>query len=258
MNQEGHYAFGDDQRAIERLAIVAEIFDATSREFVRSFAPAGASLSVDLGCGPGFTSRVLMEELQPRRLVGIDVSEPFLAAARRTHPSAEFRFGDVTGDPQLGGPADVLYCRLLLSHLSNPAQALSSWLDHLRPGGRLLIEEVESIDTGEAVFEEYLRVLASVMSGRKQTLYVGKTLAYLRFGHAAIVESRLAEVRPPTARVATMFGMNLHAWGRQPDAQVAHGEATIEQLSSGLRALEDSPGVGEITWFVRQIALERR
>lgn len=58
MNQQGRHGFGDDQRAIERLSIVAEIFAASSREFVRLFAPAAAPLVVDLGCGPGFTSRV--------------------------------------------------------------------------------------------------------------------------------------------------------------------------------------------------------
>jgi SAM-dependent methyltransferase len=74
----GGYAFGDSALAARRLVLLAEVFEPTSRAFL---AHVGAhhsgpppELAVDLGCGTGHTTRLLVSVLGPRRVLGLDQS----------------------------------------------------------------------------------------------------------------------------------------------------------------------------------------
>ena len=59
--------------------------------------------------------------LGPRRALGLDQSAPFVAlAAADAPPGVEFAVHDVTRAPFPCPPADLLSCRLLLSHLPDP------------------------------------------------------------------------------------------------------------------------------------------
>src|SRR4051794_17612598 len=68
------YAYGDSDLAAERLALVATVFEPTSREFVQAAAPRSPALAVDLGCGPGHTTRLLHEATGAARTLGLDAS----------------------------------------------------------------------------------------------------------------------------------------------------------------------------------------
>ncbi|MCA1739805.1 MAG: class I SAM-dependent methyltransferase [Actinobacteria bacterium] len=47
-----------------------------------------------------------------------------------------------------GGEADLIHARLLLTHLPRPETAVEDWLTQLAPGGLLVLQEVERIETG--------------------------------------------------------------------------------------------------------------
>src|SRR5262245_13134889 len=108
--------------AAERLFHLARVFEPAMLSFVaRSGASRGGRV-LDLGCGPGYTTRALLIALGPRSLVGIDGSERFLARARAESPAAvEYLQGDVTTYDFSRLRCDVAYCRFLLSHLPSPA-----------------------------------------------------------------------------------------------------------------------------------------
>ena len=124
------YAFGDTEPAERRLALLAEIFEPSSRAFLATHV-AGAQLAVDLGCGPGHTTRLLAEVTGAGRTVGLDWSPSFLAAAGRDHLAGiEFVGHDLTRlpFPVAGQGADVGYARYLLAHLPQQAAAVhGSW-----------------------------------------------------------------------------------------------------------------------------------
>jgi trans-aconitate 2-methyltransferase len=238
----GGYAFGDGDAPARRLGLLAEVFDPTSREFLVRDAPPAPWLALDLGCGPGHTTRLISRALGPRRTLGLDLSADFVArAAREAPPGVAFAVHDVAGRPFPEGPPDLVYARLLVAHLVDPEAAIAAWAAQLAPDGALLVEDTDAIATAHPVLAEYLARVAERLDARGHRLYPGPLLG------ALADSSRLATVSPPAGRAAAMFRLNLDSWC---DDEVVHA-----RLARGLEDLLDDPRTGVITWCVRQAVI---
>lgn len=253
------YAFGDTNLAASRLATVAEVFAPTSRSFLSDFAQGPFDLALDLGCGPGHTTHLLAKVLRPRRVVGIDRSEYFVSLARSTATNGvSFVEHDVTVVPFPTGAADLIYCRFLLTHLAHPQRMVEEWSTQLRPGGILLLDEVEWIRTTHPVFGAYLEIVAAMLDGQGNELYVGPLLETMPDPVGLRRRSsRLATLVPASHQAAEMFLMNLRVWRDEPFVREAYGEETLSNLASDLAALAESGSSGEIVWGLRQLAYQR-
>lgn len=245
MEERGaEYGFGRDQVAAQRLALVHSMLEPATRELLEEVSRIGRfGVVFDLGCGPGLTSRLLDEHLRPDRLVGLDLSETFLRLARTAVPGGFFLLHDLLHAPWPQTPVDLAYARYVLTHLPDPEARVRGWLDELRPGGLLVLEENEWISSRQLVFTRYLELAAQLLAGRGHDLYVGSRLAAMS---PVPRLSRVREVSADTAHVARMFRMNLRSWG-----------AGLEELDQELAGLERSPASGEITWGLRQLVLVR-
>ena len=78
--------------------------------------------------------------------MGVDRSEAFLSWARASSVTGEeYVAADVAAVPlrirSIGAQPDLIYARLLASHLPEPEQAISGWASELEAGGLLLVEE---------------------------------------------------------------------------------------------------------------------
>jgi len=229
MNAVGGYAFGDSAPAARRLSLLAEVFEPTSRAFL---AHAGArlagppELAVDLGCGPGHSTRLLVSVLGPRRVLGLDQSASFVAlAAADAPPGAEFAVHDVTVVPFPCPPAGLLSCRFLLGHLPDPAAALAAWATQLAPGGLLLVDEVERIRTDPPGL--------------------------------ARRHDRAAPLAPPAARAAELFARNLAVWRNDAVRSGLAAPAELNRLAGELAAVAAGEVEGAIAWELRQLAFRR-
>ena len=102
---------------------------------------------LDVGCGPGFYVAELLEAVGPAgSVVGIDVSPPMLAiAARRTeaHPNVVFHEGDATSLPVESEDFDAALSVQVLEYVNNPPAALAEIHRALRPGGRVVLWDVD-------------------------------------------------------------------------------------------------------------------
>lgn len=247
------YVFGDSEPAVERLAMLARIFEPSTRSFLECCAPKRPSLALDLGCGPGWTTELLGEAVSPGRLVGIDISESFVVLARaRMGSRADFVCADATRTPFAAGRPDLVFARLLLSHLPAFERVVESWTAALARGGVLLVEEVDRIDTGQRTFERYLALVEALMSASGGNLYLGPLLGALR-GDAAPALSDLAQVSPATGDVALMFRLNLRAMRRQERLAGLAGPLELDRLDEELTGLTGSAAAGEIIWTLRQL-----
>jgi tRNA threonylcarbamoyl adenosine modification protein (Sua5/YciO/YrdC/YwlC family) len=109
----------------------------------------GATRILELGTGTGETARRLLERHPDATLVGIDVSEQMLDAARAVlGPRAELRVGRLQ-EPLPAGPFDLVASALCVHHLEGSAKAslFARIAEVLSPGGRFVLADiVEPVD----------------------------------------------------------------------------------------------------------------
>jgi SAM-dependent methyltransferase len=250
------YSFGHSRRAADRLALVARNFEPTSRAFLEEAAPRGCARALDLGCGPGFTTRLLREVCAPGELVGLDASESFVAlAAASEAPGLAYQVHDVTQMPFPGGAADLIHARLLLSHLADAESVVVSWWAQLRPGGRLLLDEVESIRSEDPAFEMYLSLVRQLLASRGQQLEIGPRIERAT-RVAQRVHCELRELTLPPARAAEMFAPNLAEFRTQAAIRAQAREDVLDELAAGLRLRVQGKSGAPVTWCMRQLAIE--
>jgi trans-aconitate 2-methyltransferase len=253
------YAFGDVEAAATRLQLLDRVFARPSRLLVDVAASSPIGLAVDLGCGPGFTTRLLADRLRPTRLVGLDTSEAFLEQATAAMPSAEFIRHDVTEVPLPTGPSDLLHARFVLSHLPRPERVLTSWLAQLQPGGHLLIEEDEEIVADHSVLAAYEEMARSLVAHRGGDLWVGARLADVEPPHGyRTVLNRLYSHRIPVALAAQLFSMNFAIWRHDPFIVEAYSPPLLDELASELARTARIEERGQVVFDVRLLAYRRR
>ena len=122
---------------------------------------------LDVGCGPGFYVAELLEVVGPEgEVVGIDSSDSMLAlAADRCagHENAAFHEADATSLPVEDRSFDAAVSVQVLEYVADIPAALAELRRALRPGGRLVIWDVDwatlSMRTAEP--ERMRRVLAA-------------------------------------------------------------------------------------------------
>lgn len=258
---ESVYTLGDNRLAGDRLALLAQVFGPTTRTFLADLGTPTAPLSVavDLGCGTGHTTQLVADAVGIPKVVGLDASTNFVERARAAYPDLEFVVHDATATPFPTPPAALIFARYLLTHLPRTHDRLSAWGSQLAPGGRLLVEDVEAIDTEVTTFADYLHISGSMMANHHSELYVGRVIA--RFdpdpSELRVVESRQAFIVPATAVVARIFRMNMATWRHDPWVRDNVSASVLDDLDADLHRLYESTATGEIRWTHRQIAYER-
>ncbi|WP_119269353.1 class I SAM-dependent methyltransferase [Taklimakanibacter deserti] len=107
------------------------------KTFLDWLAPPKALRWIDVGCGNGAFTELLVENCAPSEVQGIDPSEGQLAYAR-TRPGArlaEFRLGDAMALPFPADRFDAAIMALVLVFVPEPAKAVAEMLRVVRPGG---------------------------------------------------------------------------------------------------------------------------
>lgn len=165
----------------------------------------------------------------------------------------------MTTVPFPAGPADLCFCRLLLSHLPDPAAVLAAWATQLAPGGLLLVDEVDRIHTADPALAGYLEVAGALLASRGQTLEVGPLLHRLPDPPGlARRHDRVATLAPPAGRAAAMFAENLAVWGGQAVRDGVAGQRELDALGADLATVAAGGRAATITWELRQLTWERQ
>ncbi len=142
-------------------------------------------------------------------------------------------------------PADVVYARLLLGHLPDPASALAAWARVLRPPGILVCEEPVCYTTDLELFTRYEEAVTAVVAARGATLWAGPALDDDPPGCARAID-RVIEHPVPAGRAAAMFWRNAVTWRDE--------RADADELIAKLQAIEDADPAVAVTWEIRQTA----
>lgn len=244
----GSYTFGDSDLAARRLALVAAIFAKSTRQFLLTRARPAPEFAIDLGCGPGFTTELIRATVGPARILGVDSSPAFVAAAAKRIADDRTRLlcADALDLPLEVADADLIFARMLLGHLRDPLAAIDVWRGRLSERGRLLIEEVDSIETEDATLSAYLDLQREMLAANGHALEVGPRLP----------EGRVTALLVPAPVAGRMFAMNFETWRHRPEVTESHDPEELTALASALeRIAQNEAETPPVTWRLRQLVL---
>ncbi|MDL5038830.1 trans-aconitate 2-methyltransferase [Comamonas sp. Y6] len=109
---------------------------------VPALQPARRLHIVDLGCGPGNSTELLVERFPDADVLGIDNSEAMLETARKQLPQAKFEAGDIASwAPAEGEPApDLIYANASIQWAGEHEALIPRLFSLLAPGGVLAVQ----------------------------------------------------------------------------------------------------------------------
>ena len=116
----------------------------------KSLAAAGVErgrIAADLGAGTGFVTEALVE--RGLDVIAVDQSPSMLEALRRKFPDREAvdcRTGEAEQLPIDDDVADYSFANMLLHHVNDPARAIHEMARIVRPGGRVVITDLDTHD----------------------------------------------------------------------------------------------------------------
>jgi ubiquinone/menaquinone biosynthesis C-methylase UbiE len=92
---------------------------------------------LDVGCGNGAFTELLIARMSPTEVMAIDPSDGQIAYARTRAgvSTAQFRIGDAQELPYADGHFDAAAMALVISFVPNPAKAVAEMARVVRPGG---------------------------------------------------------------------------------------------------------------------------
>lgn len=100
-----------------------------------------ATFAVDLGCGPGNSTELLVKRFAQARTLGVDNSASMLVSARARLPDTEFTEADIAAwTPAPGEAPDLLFANAALQWVPDHAELLPRLFGLLAPGGVLAIQ----------------------------------------------------------------------------------------------------------------------
>ena len=262
MKSSEHYTFGDTDVAAERLRLLSRVFEPSSRRLLQSLGNPSGDLAVDLGCGPGSTTRLVAEHVATARVVGLDQSQRLLEQATREQGNSRVSFlqRDVSSPPFSLPEASVLYSRFLLTHLREPAAVLRGWARAAGPSAVLVLEETAFMTGEHAAFPRYYALVERMQAHYGQRMYIGQELSALASCPEWALESAEIAVAPlPAADMARLHSLNLQTWSSDPFAQANYERAELEAL--GLELSQIAAGeisAAPVSCGIGQVVLRRR
>ncbi|MEO6973400.1 MAG: trans-aconitate 2-methyltransferase [Rhodoferax sp.] len=102
-----------------------------------------AAQVVDLGCGPGNSTELLVQRFAGAQIVALDNSEAMLASARQRLARVRFELGDIASwapDTKQGRAPDLIYANAALQWVPDHATLIPRLFAVLAPSGVLAIQ----------------------------------------------------------------------------------------------------------------------
>ncbi|MNZ60282.1 Trans-aconitate 2-methyltransferase [compost metagenome] len=116
-----------------------------ARDLLAAIPNLDARSVIDIGCGPGNSTELLVQRFADASVRGIDSSADMIESARKRLPSVRFDTTNIAtwNEP---GPFDVIFANAVLQWLPDHATLLPSLVAKLAPGGSLAIQMPDNLE----------------------------------------------------------------------------------------------------------------
>jgi ubiquinone/menaquinone biosynthesis C-methylase UbiE len=182
-----HYVLQSGDAGAERLRVLEAVKWPSTQTLLDRLDFKAGMRCLDAGCGLGAVTTELARRVGDSGLaVGIDIDARCLALAEteasKKVSNIRFRTESVNeiGDQDT---YDLVYARFLLTHLPDPARGLARMLRAARPGGRVVVEDIEFSGHFShpacPAFTRYIEVYQQVVKSRGADPEIGPRLVGL-------------------------------------------------------------------------------
>lgn len=241
-----HYALRGGVEGHERLKVLSRVMHASTCAVLDQIGISEGMVCLDIGCGSGDVTFELARRVGANgKAVGADIDHTKLDLARAEASqldlsNIEFRIMDIRDQPE-ANEFDFVHARFLLTHLSDPIDAVEAFHQQLKPGGWCLLQDIDF--TGLFVYPEsfsfrrYHELYCHVVRKRGGDPDIGPRLPLLLKGrgfthvHVNVVQPVACEGEVKLINALTMENI--------ADAVLEDKLASREEIDSIVRDLYD-------------------
>ena len=209
------------------------------------------SVVLDVGSGPGALAAAVAECCPRGHVVALDQSpvRAQQAGARLARWGGRAVVGDATALPFEDGTFDLVYCRFLLEYLREPALAIREMVRVCRPGGRVLLQDLDGQLVWhypqDAELERLVTATLAVLAETGFDPFVGRKLWH--HGYSAGLEELSSQVEVYHHHAGSIDPENDRLWGLKLDialpaaARALGSTAAAESLKARFLAYLQRP-----------------
>jgi 2-polyprenyl-3-methyl-5-hydroxy-6-metoxy-1,4-benzoquinol methylase len=236
-----HYILATGGKDVKRLRLLHEVYGPGTEALFRRVGLRAGQRVVEIGCGSGNIACWVARQVAPHgSVMALDIAADQVEQARQQAQTQglqniEFQVADAYAPRLPEGSFDLVYCRLVLSHLTRPAAALAAMRALARPGGLVVCEEIDIgcwlCDPPAAAMDRFFKLNAVLGERRGENFCLGASL------HRLFHE--VGFVRP---EVGVNFALALRGEGKRL-LGMTFAEFAPELVQEGLASQEETDRV---------------
>lgn len=198
------YALPVGEHDLERMTLLGSIYDPFCYDFLFENGLREGLKIADIGCGPGNATLWLAKAVgDTGEVIGIDNNGEQLAILNKKFLEKSINNistykADIYEIEQINESFDIIFCRFLLIHLSNPLLAIQKLYNLLKPGGCLIVAELDNSTWVSYPEHEALRkdteLLCAIGNKKGMDFYIGpKLYRYFRQENFNSINVKIAQ-----------------------------------------------------------------
>ena len=238
------------QRERDRLRSLERLFGAYSRRSMSDLGVGPGWRCLEVGCGAGGVALWLADQVgQDGKVVATDLDTRFVDGHGRDN--LEVLVHDVVTDPLADSAFDLIHARAVLEHVADRETVLRRLVAALKPGGWLLVEDVDFGDAAGDALARYFDAPDPTLSWAFPRVFAAVAAAFVAIGADPAFGPRLpgaltraglieigAELHTPVVRGGTEDFVR-GTLEQLADRLAATGLVTRDEIDRALTVLAD-------------------
>jgi ubiquinone/menaquinone biosynthesis C-methylase UbiE len=236
----------------ERLRILSRVMQHTTDACLVRAGIKEKMACLEIGCGGGDVAFDMARMVGPLgRVVGTDIDETALELGRHEASglqlnNVEFRVADIT-QSTFASEFDLVHARFVLTHLADPARALANMRGALRPGGVILVEDIDFRGhfayPESAALTRYVELYSEIVRRKGADPNIGPRLpSLLTDAGFENVQMHLVQLAGMVGEVKLMTPITMQSIGPAVIAGGLASEAEVAGLVAELFEYAQTPG----------------